>query len=430
MDIRIKRFLQILELQAESYDHVQQLHIADKVIEMYIEVNGSDDLVCTTDDNNNVYIVKGKPPKDDGVYPCVVAHLDQVHKVKDFYQIHVDDDVIFAVSKNKFGEYCQVGTGSDDLAGVWLALELLLANDYLKVAFFLDEEVGCLGSEVSDINFFSDCSFVLQGDRRSKTNDFIVFTNGVKTCSKEFKKEVYPTLSKFNYKANDGIATDVGQLVINGIGCCAANISCGYFNEHTDQEISFISLSLNCLDLMQALIDNHSYKRWPMAKPKVTPSYRKKNDSFDLFNNINPDEFEDVRGPFFDMPKISSEERNSYTSWTRYCNRWSEWATLYFPKYYGKDRFKLNFPSPWSFNELQTTDFEVAVIRWENENRLPKKEKTFSFKKEIDCPLCLEYYSVASKMQHYGNGLYYCHGCGTDIDITALTEEEATSLLS
>ena len=159
--VKIERLKELLQLQAESYDHEAQLKIAKYVVNMYYNLKSDSDpeLYIFDDKFGNTYIVKGS----SDLYTCVVAHLDQVHdEQKVCYQIHQDGDVIFAIGKSRLGDYKQVGTGSDDLTGVWLCLELLLSQPTLKVVFFLDEEVGCLGSETSEVEFFKDCSFILQ----------------------------------------------------------------------------------------------------------------------------------------------------------------------------------------------------------------------------------------------------------------------------
>lgn len=265
----IKRLIEVLNFQAESKNIDQQDLIAYNIMQMLNEHSEDPygyDLEYETDAYGNHYIVKtsvsGITPT---TYPCVVAHLDQVHDYIDDYEVFIakDNDIVFAMgTEHRSGDYVQQGIGGDDLVGVWLCLEALIRLDNVKVVLFLDEEVGCLGSSEADIKFFKDCSFILQGDRRGDTKDWIEYTNSVQVASKDFKKAISPILKDYGYSFNDGSMTDVGELVINGAGCVAANISCGYFNAHFETEVVSISDALLCLDLIFEVVSQLGYKRW------------------------------------------------------------------------------------------------------------------------------------------------------------------------
>ena len=399
-----------------------------------------------------------------------MAHLDQVHEVKtDYYQIHQDEDVIFAIGKDKRGRYCQVGTGSDDLTGVWLCLEMLLSQPILKVVFFLDEEVGCVGSSKSNTDFFKECAFVLQGDRRSASNDFTTYTNGVNVSSKEFKKAVNPVLKKHNYKQTSGIATDVGQLIINGIGCCAANMSCGYFKEHTDNEYSLASLSIGCLNLMEDIVSNMAHKRWPMPKqtrkPRVTlalPKTESTNSKISYFE-ISPKDPDKipvyiVDNYFKGMRMPTKWECSSLSGYYYYVSVWSDWAREFFYDNYGKVKYTLGVPDPYlpkyvnlgsKTNEYKKSfeKFFTDLDSWGKENPIPKKDfdEVFNSRNwpstedylEIDyklnvkktkepddenlCPQCLMH-DQHHEMMNLGSGKLWCSNCYLEIDTKQVTK--------
>ena len=110
----------------------------------------------------NIYVTKGV----SDTYPCIVSHIDQVQTIhsRDFQAIETKD-IIFGFSpKNKRLE----GLGADDKNGVWLCLKCLMKYENIKVAFFVGEEVGCVGSSKADMDFFKDVRFVIQCDRRAK----------------------------------------------------------------------------------------------------------------------------------------------------------------------------------------------------------------------------------------------------------------------
>ena len=130
-----------------------------KFIRKYVRRN-IPDAGMKTDPTGNLYITRGK----SGAYPCIVAHLDQVQKrhSRDFKAIETED-ILFGYSP---GHRRREGLGADDKNGIWIALKCLEKYGCLKVAFFVSEEVGCIGSRNADMDFFEDTRFVIEPDRR------------------------------------------------------------------------------------------------------------------------------------------------------------------------------------------------------------------------------------------------------------------------
>ncbi len=132
----------------------------------------------------NLYAVKGKSE----TYPCVVSHLDQVQRIrsKDFKAIETRD-IIFGYSPSNH----QIeGPGCDDKNGIFIALEALKKYECLKAVFFREEEIGCRGSSHAEMEFFKDCRFVIQCDRRGNS-DLITTT--------DVPKRVYATIAEMRY---------------------------------------------------------------------------------------------------------------------------------------------------------------------------------------------------------------------------------------
>ena len=211
------------------------------------------------DEYGNIYITKGVAE----TYPCIVAHLDQVQKThsKDFQVI--DSGVIlmgYSPSRHRME-----GLGADDKNGIWIALKCLSRHDSIKVAFFVEEEIGCQGSMKADMEFFKDVRYVIQPDRRG-TDDLITTIGWTDLCSKEFVKAIRP--KRFGYKEEEGMMTDVLTLKENGLGVSCVNLSCGYFNPHTDYEFTEKKALLNCLRFVNHIIGN------------VTESYPHEDDGY------------------------------------------------------------------------------------------------------------------------------------------------------
>jgi len=200
----------------------------------------------SVDNFGNLYVTKG----DAETYPCIVAHMDQVQSLhpKDFRTLNVDGILIgFSVSKR-----CQCGLGADDKNGIWIALKALKKFDAIKTAFFVSEEVGCLGSQKADMKFFEDCRFVIQPDRRG-SKDLITSIGWTELCSGDFLEDI--GYEQFGYKPTDGMLTDVLTLKENGLAVSAINLSCGYHKPHTDEEYTVWSELENCKNFIFHIIE-------------------------------------------------------------------------------------------------------------------------------------------------------------------------------
>ena len=113
----------------------------------------------------NIYAVKGNRES----YPCVVAHMDEVHRRKTgSYAAHLVADSMIVGYDHKRKR--MTGIGADDKNGIWICLKCLEDFKAVKCAFFVQEEVGCIGSGHADMSFFSDCRFVIQCDPVSYTH--------------------------------------------------------------------------------------------------------------------------------------------------------------------------------------------------------------------------------------------------------------------
>lgn len=200
----------------------------------------------------NLYITKGKSP----TYPCIVAHMDTVHSLTrgDIEPIEYNGNIA------GFDPYTmtQTGIGGDDKCGIWAALVMLHNLKACKVALFVDEEVGCKGSRAADLEFFKDCRFILQADRRNDSwnskaginYDFITSIGGDDISSKDFRKAVKPYLEKWGYTTCSGMMTDVQELIHRDVGVSCANMSAGYFRPHSDKEY----INIRCLEKAVGLI--------------------------------------------------------------------------------------------------------------------------------------------------------------------------------
>lgn len=199
------------------------------------------------DSYGNIYAWKGKSE----TYPCVVAHLDQVQRnyPRDFRAIETRD-IIFGFSAK---EHSFLGLGADDKNGIIICLEAIKKYDHIKIVFFREEETGCRGSSHAEMRLFEDCRFVIQCDRKGN-EDLITNIGCTDLCSEKFIQDIDP--EKWGYKEETGMMTDVETLKEKGLTVSAINMSCGYYNPHTDEEITVKRDLEKCWRFVQHIIED------------------------------------------------------------------------------------------------------------------------------------------------------------------------------
>ena len=118
------------------------------------------------DDYGNVYLTKGELSEGE-FYPCVTAHLDTVQdKQKSYAQVGLNLNIKTRISTSKKHEiYVDgMGIGGDDKAGVLICLSMFKHVEKLKAALFLQEEIGCKGSEHMNVDWFKNVGYVIGYD--------------------------------------------------------------------------------------------------------------------------------------------------------------------------------------------------------------------------------------------------------------------------
>ena len=270
-------FKDILETQSVS-GHVERMTY---LIVEYARKFGADVKV----DKGNVYVTKGKPTANG--YPCIVSHTDTVHAIitDEHYSVGYDEknQIIYAYdySKRNF-----TGIGGDDKVGIYIALAAIRDFPSIKSCFFRDEEIGCVGSGEADLSFFSDCMYILQCDRRGNS-DFVNSINGIDISSKDFQDDVSSIIKKYDYDFHVGGTTDVGKLTSMDVGISCANMSCGYYNPHSTDEIVDVHDVNVTKDMVYEIIGTLT-KSYPhiAERPKTTlykPSFGK--NYYDYYDN-------------------------------------------------------------------------------------------------------------------------------------------------
>jgi len=239
--------------------------LRDYIVEFAID----NDIDYVLDKKGNVYLTKGKDRVTLGeYYPCVVSHIDTVHRS------HIDlinDKRRLDIVENVKGDLIaynpitneQTGIGGDDKCGVFVCLSLFLHMDILKGAFFVEEEIGMLGSREACDEFFKNVGYAIQFDAPS-ANWITEVCSGVKIFDDEFKNNVKTVLSEGGYtKFSNDPFTDVNQLAQKFDFNCI-NLGCGYYQQHRDTEYVVIDEVKKSLHMGIKLIHHlgiNDYKR-------------------------------------------------------------------------------------------------------------------------------------------------------------------------
>ena len=236
---QIQLMLELCNTQSSTF---QTEHMAQFIVQYLHDM----DLNPTKDKYGNIYVTKETTNPD--YFPTMVCHIDTVHDINYNAKALVTCNHIISIDTETFE---RVGTGGDDKVGIYITLECLRKFDNFKAVFFLDEEHGCLGSRECNFKYFNDSSFVLQCDRRG-SKDFVNNIAGFKLFGDSTQELIQPTLDKYKRVITTGGMTDVQQIA-NKTNIACANMSCGYYDPHTDNEyisIQDVNDTLNlCIDL-------------------------------------------------------------------------------------------------------------------------------------------------------------------------------------
>ncbi len=269
-----------------------------------------------TEKEGNLYVVKGVPTETG--YPCIVSHMDTVHKIvpEDHFKVYQFDDFIMGFNTDKKSPS---GIGGDDKVGVYIALSMIKNLDNIKSCFFKDEEIGCLGSGCCDMEFFDDVRYVLQCDRKGNS-DFVNKISSNTLQTKEFMEDITDIITEHSYKFHDGGTTDVGKLYTRGLKVCSANMSCGYYNPHSDEEVVCISDVFNCEEMVFKLLTQIVNKyEVPVYVPYTPPAYNYNNYNNNNYNNRSvmnkqwDDEFDEYGYAKADKLKNESKQKECWS---------------------------------------------------------------------------------------------------------------------
>lgn len=223
---------------------------------------------------SNIYVTK-KTSDDVEYFPCVVSHTDTVHSLDTInvvqeYLPNTQGEIKLALKAyNNMDE--PTGIGGDDKCGVFACLSLLEMVPNLKVAFFVSEEIGCVGSLQADKSFFENVGYAIQFD--APENWMVTqFCYGQTLFDDEgdFYQTCEPHLKEFmpNFVLQSHPYTDVYSLRKRFDFSCI-NFSCGYYNYHTRNEYVVVEDLYNSILLGQKLIESLGNSLYPQERINI-----------------------------------------------------------------------------------------------------------------------------------------------------------------
>ena len=230
----------------------------ERMIRYISSVLDEKQLDYTVDQIGNIYVTKGDPE----MAPCFVSHTDTVHHINERLEVYVNDKGHLQGRDNV--DHTPLGIGGDDKCGVYLCLEMLDQLDNVKVAFFVKEEFGMIGSKEADPEFFKGVKYAIQFDSpEGDTMSMTLMGKPLFDTKSLFGKTVSPMLKQRGItKWQRHPYTDVFQLMTKfGLPCL--NLAAGYHRYHTVDEYVVIEEVENTRQLALELVE-------ALAKTKTT----------------------------------------------------------------------------------------------------------------------------------------------------------------
>ena len=215
----------------------------------------------------NVYVNFKKETKGT---PIMVAHTDNVLNGERMPVLTLDGKRIFGGNG--------VGIGFDDKAGIICAIEIWkrMKKKGIRFIFTADEEVGGIGASHVPAEKIKDAAYIVEMDRRG-TNDVIDVSGTTRLCNAEFL-EIWETLG---FKSATGTFTDLNELKEAAPEVNMVNLSCGYYNAHTDNEYLNIEEFEHNVDCIYEMISTH-----PDKIVDDTPPEPKKQTSYGKYGSL------------------------------------------------------------------------------------------------------------------------------------------------
>jgi len=201
------------------------------------------------DKKGNLYLTKGELAEGE-FYPCVTSHMDTVQdKAKPYAlagaELPLRTRRIQNTNSDTYRHEIFIdgqGIGADDKLGVYISLQLMSRVDKIKAAFFVEEEIGMMGSKELNKDFFNDVAYVIGWD----SPDLLRAAwrcSGTQLFTADFyKNHLKPVTDKWGFSDkcfHSEPFTDVVNIV-EKTGIVCMNFGNGGYNAHASNEYLII----------------------------------------------------------------------------------------------------------------------------------------------------------------------------------------------
>ena len=183
------------------------------------------------------------PISDDGflyaegnIPILLVAHMDTVFE-------EIPKNLVYKKYTDKI--YNTIGgLGGDDRCGIYAIMELLKKHRP-HVLFTEDEELGCIGAikVVEKLNR-PNVKYIIEFDRKGK-KDCVFYECG--------NIDFINYVESFGFKTNYGTYSDI-SIIGKYWDIASVNLSCGYYNEHTEKEYIIFNQLLKTINRANSII--------------------------------------------------------------------------------------------------------------------------------------------------------------------------------
>lgn len=194
--------------------------------------------------------------------PLLTAHLDTYPLNAGYAHLLAREDALSLDERGMLVKKYPVQYGFDDKAGV--AIALLLSRHLgprVKVLFTTEEEIGRHGvqhalSDREATGFFEDVPFALTLDRNSETHDIVSTYSGHRMCPDAFVRELEAISEELGApmkECESRSRADCYNISLE-TRIPIVNLSCGYFNQHSDDDALNVAFALNTLRLVRGCV--------------------------------------------------------------------------------------------------------------------------------------------------------------------------------
>lgn len=281
--ISIKELYEVMQVPSCSR---YEFRMAAYII-LWARKNGVD---YTFDKKGNIYLTKGKIEEGE-FYPCVTSHMDTVQDKARPYAL-AGAELPLRTRRVKSTTSDEVrheifidgqGIGADDKLGVYISLQLVKKFEKIKAVFFVEEEIGMLGSKELDKEFFNDVAYVIGWDSPDLLRAAWKCSGTQLFTADFYKNHLREVVKRWGFKDTNFHSepfTDVVQIR-EKTGVLCMNFGNGGYNAHSSDEYLVIEHVNHACGMGEDIIKSVGNKK----QFKFTKTYARTADGVSYYDD-------------------------------------------------------------------------------------------------------------------------------------------------